>query len=107
MVVPVNGSGCPGPTDVQAQLYVTKLHSVDEKKETIGFEAYFRLWWNDHRLAARQDVGCAENRSHGDANGAHALGRALQALCKPRARALHHAHPAVPPTPAARARSWK
>ena len=33
-----SGSSCPGPTDVQVQLFVSKVHSVDEKVQTIKLE---------------------------------------------------------------------
>ena len=39
------------PTTVLAQMYVAKMHSVNERKETIELEGYFRLWWNDTRLS--------------------------------------------------------
>jgi len=68
LVAWANGS-CPGPTLVQAQLHVTKMHTIDEKKETISVEAYFRLWWTDARLAGLVPTGCAQNRSYGSRSG--------------------------------------
>ena len=37
------------------QFYVTKMHSVNEKVETVALEGYFRLWWTDARLAGLGD----------------------------------------------------
>jgi hypothetical protein len=38
------------PTLVVAELYVTKLHSIDERSEYLMLEGYFRLRWHDDRL---------------------------------------------------------
>ena len=40
------------PTRVHAEMHLTKVHTMDEKKETISIEGYLRLRWNDQRLAA-------------------------------------------------------
>lgn len=38
------------PVDVQMQLYVQKVHSIDELTQTWGLDGYLRLWWVDPRL---------------------------------------------------------
>ena len=64
-----SAAGCPPPTEVAAQLFVNKLHTVNEMVETIKLEAFFRLEWHDPRLARTLSSGCAENRSYADTKG--------------------------------------
>ena len=47
---PSRALGLAEPTLVLAQMYATKVHSVNEKKESISIEGYFRLSWQDSRL---------------------------------------------------------
>ena len=44
--------GAPMRADesVEAQLYVSKLHSFDPIAKTFELEGYFRSWWADPRL---------------------------------------------------------
>ena len=44
-------SGNAGPPDqVQVQLYIDRLHAIDEAHMTYGFDGYLRSWWHDPRL---------------------------------------------------------
>ncbi|KAL1512370.1 hypothetical protein AB1Y20_005628 [Prymnesium parvum] len=61
-------SSCLGPTVVRAQFYINKIHSISEVVQTIKAEAFFRLYWNDHRLV-NNNTGCAVNRTYNSVAG--------------------------------------
>jgi hypothetical protein len=47
---PDMGASAP-PDKVETQVYVDRLHSLDQREQTFGFEGYLRSWWRDSRLA--------------------------------------------------------
>ena len=50
------------PEDVEVQLYIESYQPIDSQKETWGFVAYTRVWWNDVRLSynGTADGGCTD-----------------------------------------------
>lgn len=40
---------------MDAQIYVTKLANIDQKAGTYEIEGFFRMWWNDPRMAYGPD----------------------------------------------------
>ena len=50
--------------DVEVQLYIESYQPIDSQKETWGFVAYTRVWWNDVRLSynGTADGGCTDER---------------------------------------------
>jgi hypothetical protein len=38
------------PVNVTTQIFIERMHNVDERMQTWGFEGYLRLWWHDPRL---------------------------------------------------------
>ena len=44
----------PSPTHVQVQFYMTQLYKVDQVEGSYRLDGYFRMWWNDTRLACAQ-----------------------------------------------------
>ena len=42
--------GVPRPTEVTMQVYVDRLHTLNQDDQTYGFDGYLRAWWIDPRL---------------------------------------------------------
>ena len=57
------------PTRVHAEMHLTKVHTMDEKKETISIEGYLRLRWNDQRLAATPGTSATPSCQSGTGSG--------------------------------------
>ena len=57
------GAQCspPEPNMVTAQIYVTKFGNIDQKVGSFDVEGYFRLWWNDPRLAFDAGSSCIDS----------------------------------------------
>ena len=53
--------GPPEPNMVTAQVYVTKFGSIDQKAGTFEVEGFFRLWWNDPRMAFEPGSSCIDS----------------------------------------------
>ena len=49
------------PNMVDAQIYVTKLGSIDQKSGSFEIEGYFRLWWTDSRLVWDARAACVRS----------------------------------------------
>ena len=46
----LNSCETPPADLVEVQVYVSRLHGIDQKAGTFKMDGYFRLFWNDPRL---------------------------------------------------------
>ena len=49
----LNTLGVCAPTQVRVGMYVEKIHTIDQKRQSYDLDCYFRSWWRDHRHADR------------------------------------------------------
>mmetsp|Transcript_44859 Transcript_44859/g.124398 ORF Transcript_44859/g.124398 Transcript_44859/m.124398 type:complete len:196 (+) Transcript_44859:18-605(+) len=51
----------PPPEQVYVQLFIDRLHTLDQHAQTFGLDGYFRAWWRDPRL--QYNATCAQSLS--------------------------------------------
>jgi len=50
-----------GPTTVEVQFYMAQITDINEKAGSLVVIGYFRIWWNDPRLAFNTTGPCGDN----------------------------------------------